>query len=273
MPETPYYLLMKNNRSAAEKSLQFLRQRKNVEQELESLQNDVDRQLSESGTFMDLWRIPSNRKACIIVIGLRTFQQFSGISAFTLYTQKLFKEAVDTISPSLSANIFSLIQLILTFFSSILVDITGRKPLLIFSCVSCFFVLTIEAVYFILRDFTSIEVSSLWWLPLGGMILYIIVFSIGLGSIVNLMIGELFNQSVKAKAMCLVNIYFAIAMSVTTKFFQFMTDLNGLSVPILVFGGSCGLGALFCYYIVPETKGRTLEEIQQLLKGKNEREN
>ncbi|XP_017771649.1 PREDICTED: facilitated trehalose transporter Tret1-2 homolog [Nicrophorus vespilloides] len=268
MPETPYYLLMKGNVYAARRSLRFLRRKYNIEEELRTISNDVNRQLSESGRFRDLYTIPSNRRACLIILGLRTFQQFSGISAFTLYTQQLFKEAVENMSPSVAANIFSGLQLLLTFFSSILVDILGRKPLLIFSCVSCFFILIIEAVYFTLRDFTEINVDVVWWIPLTGMIIYIIVFSVGLGSIVNLMLGELFSQSVKAKALCLMNIYFALAMSATTKFFQFMTDLNGLSIPIFVFGSCCGLGALFCYYFVPETKGKTLEEIQQCLKGK-----
>lgn len=267
MPESPYYLIIKNRKDEAEKALQFLRQKKNVRAELDGITHDVRRQISESGTFKDLITISSNRKACLVILGLRTIQQLSGISAFTMYTQLLFKEAVDNLEPSTSAIIFSSIQFGITFVSSILVDITGRKPLLIFSCISCFFVLIFESIYFILRDFTTVNVDDFRWLPLTGMIIFIIVFSVGLGSIVNLLLGELFSASVKAKALCIMNIYFAIIMSLTTKFFQVMADWNGLSIPFFVFSVCCGLGAIFCYYCVPETKGKTLEEIQQFLKG------
>lgn len=267
MPESPYYLIMKDRKEEAEKALKFLRQKKNVKEELNSISCDVRRQISESGTFKDLLSISSNRKGCVIILGLRTIQQLSGISAFTMYTQLLFKDAVDHLSPSTSAIIFSSIQFFITFVSSILVDITGRKPLLIFSCISCFFVLIAEGIYFTLRDFTQVNVDDFRWLPLTGMIIFIVVFSVGLGSIVNLLLGELFSASVKAKALCIMNIYFAIIMSLTTKFFQVMADWKGLSIPFYVFSVCCGLGAVFCYYCVPETKGKTLEEIQQHLKG------
>lgn len=266
MPESPYYLLMRNRFKQAESSLRYLRQTDDVQEELIKMNNDVQRQLSETGTFMDLIRINSNRRACIVILGLRTIQQFSGITAFTLYTQLLFKDAVEDIKPSTAAMIFSSIQLILTLISSFIVDKVGRKPLLIFSCISCFIILAIEAIYFTLKDYNIIDLNGAKWIPMAGLILFIILFSIGLGSIVNLMLSEVFSASIKAKALCIVNMYFAMCYSASTKFFQFMVDWQGLAIPFYVFGICSGIGAIFVYYFVPETKGKTLEEIQQDLK-------
>lgn len=265
MPESPYYLLMRNRYKEAEISLKYLRQNDDVQEELIKMNNDVQRQLSETGTFMDLIRINSNRRACIVIMGLRTIQQFSGISAFTLYTQLLFKGAVEDIQPSTAAIIFSSIQLVLTLISSFIVDKTGRKPLLIFSCISCCIILVVEGTFSALKD-NDVDLTGIKWIPMTGLILFIILFSVGLGSIVNLMLGELFSASVKAKALCLVNIYFAICYGLTSKFFQFMADWRGLTIPFFVFSFCSGMGAIFCYYFVPETKGKTLEEIQQSLK-------
>lgn len=268
MPESPYYLLMREKPREAEKSLKFLRRVDDVQEELLKLTTDVRRQLSETSSFKDLITIKSNRRACVIILGLRTIQQFSGISAFTLYTQMLFKEAVDDIQPSTAAIIFSSLQLVMTLVSSFIVDKTGRKPLLIFSCVSCCAVLIIEGVYFILRDYTGVSLDGAKWIPLATMIIFIIVYSVGLGSIVNLMVGELFSASIKAKASCIANVYFAVCYSISTKFFQTVSDAEGLSIPFMVFGVCSGMGAVFCYYFVHETKGKTLEEIQHRLKGK-----
>lgn len=266
MPESPYYLLMKKRYKSAELSLQYLRQTDDVQEELIKMNSDVQRQLSETGTFMDLLRINSNRRACIVILGLRTIQQFSGITAFTLYTQLLFKDAVEDLKPSTAAIIFSSIQLVLTLISSFIVDKIGRKPLLMFSCLSCCVILAIEAIYFTLKDYHLADLNGAKWIPMTGLILFIILFSIGLGSIVNLMLGELFSASVKAKALCIVNMYFALCYSASTKFFQLMVDWQGLAIPFYVFATCSGLGAIFVYYCVPETKGKTLEEIQQNLK-------
>lgn len=267
MPESPYYCVMKGKTAEAKSSLQFLRRKRDVEKELMMITKDVARQLSESSGYMDLIRIDSNRRACIAAAGLRFIQQFTGIASFIMYAQILFQEATDSIPPQAGALIFLLIDCVVTVISMMFVDKIGRIPLIVSSLITTGVTLVLTGIFMILQDHTDVDVSSLTWVPLLGLILYTVFYSYGIGMVVNLMQGEVFSASIKGKAMGVMNIWFAIASFSSTKFFQYSMDQIGLAVPFLSFGIISLLGALFSAYCVPETKGKTLEEIQQELKG------
>lgn len=267
MPESPYYYLMKGKTQEARKSLKILRRSDDVENELNKLTLDVERQISEPGSIMDLFTSRTNRKAFLIILGLRTVQVFSGLAAFNLYTQRIFKQAGGHISPSLSSIIYTATQMTVTFFGSVLADKYGRRPLLIGSCGCSSTLLVIEGLYFYFKQ-TGHDMTLFKVVPLIGMMMYIISFSLGLGVAPNLMLGELFAANVKAKALSILTIYFAIGISSSAKLFKELEYNLGMCVPFFTFSVVCFSGVLFAYYCVPETKGKTLEEIQQLLSGK-----
>lgn len=267
MPESPYYYLMKRRTNDARKSLQLLRKSDDVEIELMRLNADVERQISEPGSIKDLFFDSTNRKAFLVILGLRTVQVFSGLAAFNIYTQDIFRQAGGHTSPSVSAIIYTATQMSVTFFGSVLADKFGRRPLLMISCGCSATLLVVEGFYFYFKsaghDMTMFKV-----VPLVGMMLYIISFSLGLGVAPNLMLGELFAAKVKAKALSILTLYFALGISTSAKLFRELERNFGMCTPFFVFSVVCYSGVFFAYYCVPETKGRTLEEIQQLLKGK-----
>ncbi|XP_044260409.1 facilitated trehalose transporter Tret1-like [Tribolium madens] len=266
MPESPYFLLMKNRKIEAESVLKFLRRKNSVSDELAKLTSDVNRQMSESGTFRDIFTIESNRKALILVVVLRTFQQFTGVSAFSLYIQILLNEATQVLAPHVGASILLLIQVSMSVLSSFFVDKWGRKPLLIFSSISCFITLTSQTIFFAFKEYSNVDVSVIDWFPLVMMILFMVSFFSGLGVIVNIFTSEMFSASVKSKTICLTNGVFAFGMLATTKFYQTTADNFGLTVPFATFAILTLFGIVFEYFWLPETKGKTLEEIQQELK-------
>jgi MFS family permease len=256
MPESPFYFIMKNRIQEARSSLQKLRASKTIETELDCLVSDVTRQMCERGRFSDLVTIKSNKMAVIVMAILRFLQQFSGVSSFTFYAQLLFKEATDAIPQQWAAMLMMVIQAILTLLAVLILDVDFNQGLtLIFS-----------GVFFTIRDLSLLDVSHLGVLPLVGLILFIAFFALGLGSAVNLLLGELFPANVKAKAACLMNMIFAIGMFVSTKFYQYMADEYSLVVPFFVFAACQLVGFLLCLKYVPETRNKTLEQIQQELK-------
>lgn len=267
MPESPYYYLMKGRTQDARKSLRILRKTNDVENELTKLSLDVERQISEPGSIKDLFTSKTNRKAFLIILGLRTVQVYSGLAAFNLYTQRIFEQAGGHISPSLSAIIYTATQMTVTFFGSLLVDKFGRRPLLIVSCGCSATLLVVEGLYFYFKT-AGYDMTMFKVVPLVGMMLYIISFSLGLGVAPNLMLGELFAANVKAKALSILTIYFAVGISTSSKLFQVLEHNFGMCVPFFTFSVICYSGVFFAYYCVPETKGKTLEEIQELLRGK-----
>ncbi|GJQ66059.1 hypothetical protein Trydic_g4145 [Trypoxylus dichotomus] len=267
MPETPYYYLMKEQHENAEKSLKWLRNLKNVDKEFIQLTSDVKRQLSETGSYMDCIKIKSNRTAILIVALGRAMQQLSGVSAFAVYNQYIFQEAGTSLDKGYSSMIYAWILSITNFLALLFTDKLGRKKPMTISCTCSFIFLTAEAIYFFLKDTYLVDVSAISWFPILGMVLYIVAFSSGLGLIPILLLSEMFSTSIRSKASTIMTILFGIYLIASTKLFQLLASNYGLGTPFAVFS-ICTFGSIFLsYFFIPETKGKTLEEIQQMLKG------
>lgn len=268
MPETPYYLVMKGKTEEARNVLHKLKRTDNIETELQQLQMDVNRQMSELGTWRDLFVIKSNRRALTAGTFLRFSQQLSGISCFAVYTQYIFKQAGGNVTATESAVIFQTTLAIATFVCSVFSDKIGRRSSMAVSLLTSAVVIGAVTIFFyILKEHPEIDISNFTWIPLAGMILYVITYSVGLGIVPTLMLGELFSASIKGKGLAVLTIVLSITVSVMTKVFQVMEVNFGMYAPFALFSVCCFVNTFFTYYFVPETKGKTLEEIQQELKG------
>lgn len=269
MPESPYYLMMKGRKDEARAALTALRRTKEVEDEMRHIEEAVERQMSEQGTWRDLFLIKSNRRALIAGTFLRFSQQLSGISCFAVYTQYIFKQAGGSLSAIESAITFQSALAVVTFVCSIFSDRIGRRSSMMFSLFSSFLVIgAVTAFLFISTEHPEIDVSRCKWVPLVGMMLYVVTYSVGMGIVPTLMLGELFSASIKGKGLAVLTIVLSVLVSVVTKLFQLMEACLGLYAPFGLFSLCCFVNTFFTYYFVPETKGKTLEEIQQeLIKG------
>lgn len=267
MPESPYYLLMKDREQDAKASLKIFRGSDDVDVELSRLRCAVKEDVDTSGSIWDLFTVKSNRKAVFIIMGIRAVQQCSGTTVITFYAKTIFQDAESSISSSTAAIIYFSIQLIVASVASVLVDKTGRRPLLISSIIGSGFALATEGFYIYLQNYSDIDMSNLHSIPIIALLVYVIVFNLGMGTIPLLLLGELFPTNVKAFALCLADIYFGVIVTVVSKFFQIMKDDFGMHVPFLAFTAFCVIGLVFIITSVPETKGKTLEEIQMYLRG------
>lgn len=268
MPESPYYLLMKGQLDHARRSLQVFTGRTDVETELNRINDAVIEQTKNTGKFLDLFTVKSNRKALFLMAGLRTAQQFSGTMAITYYAKMIFS-ASNHMSPELATITYFLIQVIFAFASSAIVDRSGKRPLLIISSIGAAVALFIEGSYFFIQNCTEIDTKPFSFLQLTGLIMFVVMFSVGMQTIPILMLCEMFPTNVKAFALCLADIYFCVAATIVSKFFQYMKDNFGMHVPFFAFAGCCIVGLAFIILCIPETKGKTLEEIQMHLKNKS----
>lgn len=267
MPESPYFMLMKGESEGAKKSLQKLRGRNDVEFELNDMTTIVNQQMKRSTSFKEIVTIKSNRNALLILVGLKAAQQLSGITAFLFYVQIIFENSGGHFSSAVSSILFGLVQLISSVFSSLVVDRLGRKPLLIMSCIGTATALTIQGSYFYIQDAGTHDLTPYKWVPLVTMLFFVVTYSFGLGVIPYMMPGELFPTNIKAKALCIMDLYLALAAFSVAKLYQVISDAYGNYVPFFLFTICCILSLVFIILCVPETKGRSLEEIQEWLKG------
>ncbi|XP_044270096.1 facilitated trehalose transporter Tret1-like [Tribolium madens] len=268
MPESPYYLLMRDQPDAARRALERFKKGKDVSGDLHRIRTAIQaEEKSHKGRFVDLFRVKSNRKAVLIIGGLRGFQQLAGTTAIAFYTHEIFQTAGDHISAHYAVMIYYSIQLVLTMFSSSIVDRAGRRPLLLISMAGSALALFVEGTYFYILNETSIDTSSFSIVAVVGLLAFVILFSLGMQSIPICMLGELFPTNVKAFALCLADVYFSVMATVASKYLQITKVEYGLHVSFYGFGVCSLLGLVFIYFFVPETKGKTLEDIQKKLRG------
>ncbi|GJQ66063.1 hypothetical protein Trydic_g4149 [Trypoxylus dichotomus] len=266
MPESPYYYVMVNNLNSARGSLQRLRGTENVTDELKQITQDVNRQLSESGRFKDLWIINSNRKALLIAILTRGTYQLSGFVALVSYSQYVFQEAGGDIPNGIASMIVSGILCMLIIFANVVSDKLGRKKSMIISCFFCGVTLLGEAIYFFLQMHEIVDLKRVNWFPVIILIAYSISFCVGIGIVPTLIAGEIFSTNIRKHGASVANVVFAAYASIFTKVFQLLMTGYGMWTPFLFFSLCCFANSVLSYFIVLETKGKTLEEIQQMLK-------
>jgi len=266
LPESPYQLIKTKKYDEAKQSLKWLTRKPNVDIEFLSLKADLERQLSEKGNFKDLFTIKSNVKAIRAAFLLRFSQQFSGIPVFSNYTQMIFQMAGGSLTPQASSMIFIGVCTTVILACSVSAERFGRKRTYFWSILACAVVLLAMSLGFGLNQYDKINMDQIRWFPLTGMIVYVFVYAPGVGLIPTLMLTELFSSSIKSKAMCLILFVFAVAQLLSTYVFTLLNTSVGLYAPFLFYGICCLTAACLSLIWVPETKGKTLEEIQQDLK-------
>ncbi|XP_050498192.1 facilitated trehalose transporter Tret1-like isoform X2 [Diabrotica virgifera virgifera] len=269
MPESPFFFIMKGDDESAKKSLRFLTRKTNVDKDFSMLKNDVDRQMSETGNWKDLICIKSNRKALTIALFLRITQTFSGNAILTQYNQYIIQKAGGNVSPETASIIFSGLCIVFNIFViSFIVDRFSRKVLYSSSLVLCSMAILALAAYLYFDEFVpNTDLDSVAWLPLTCLITFQIGWSYGLAVIPTLMMGELFSVSIKSKAMLIMMVALGGGISFVNVLFNILNSVLGTFAPF-VFFALCSIGAaIVSLYIIPETKGKTLEEIQMDLKA------
>ncbi|XP_037813161.1 facilitated trehalose transporter Tret1 isoform X2 [Lucilia sericata] len=272
MPESPTYLVSKNNNESAVKSIQWLRGKDyDYRMEIEELK-ETERKIKETPVSIGsaLMR-PVTIKALCISLGLMFFQQLSGINAVIFYSTDIFRDAETGIDENLSTIVVGIMQVIATFISVMVVDKLGRRILLLASS-SVMAISTIAmGVYFYMKENDRDSVANLGWLPVSSLCVFIIMFSIGFGPVPWLMMGELFASDIKGVAGSIAGTSNWVLAFIVTKTFVNLKDALGSGETFWLFAGITVVGGIFVFVFVPETKGKSLNEIQDELSGKSNR--
>ncbi|XP_049823769.1 facilitated trehalose transporter Tret1 isoform X1 [Aethina tumida] len=267
MPESPYYLLYIGKREEAKRSLEKLRPNSNVEYELDEIEAAIKRQKGEKGRPQDLVLVKSNRKALIILAFLNGAQNFGSICVMIMNMHLILEEAGSIyIENSLAAIIFAVIMLSAATVSSFFMDKYGRRVLLTTSAILTGLCLLVLAIYFTLKN-SGVEVLFVSWIPIVSVMAYACVFKLGLGMVPIVLTAELFPAKMKAMGMTLADAMYVIFSMISIYLYQWLSQSYGIHVPFYLFSASCFFTAMFTVLFIPETKGKTLEEIQFILKG------
>ncbi|KAM4108473.1 hypothetical protein ACJW30_03G048800 [Castanea mollissima] len=190
-------------------------------------------------------------------VGLMVVQGLGGLYGFTFYMSEIFDSA--GISSTVGFMVVAILQIPATVLGASLIDKFGRRTLLMASafgeCLGCF----LTGLSFIMQD-------HYWWkevspiLALIGVLVYLGSYSFGMGGIPWVIVSEIFPINVKGSAGTLCNLVSWSCSWVVSYTFNFLFEWSSAGT-FFIYSSICGFGVLFVAKLVPETKGRTLEEI------------
>lgn len=264
LPESPRWLAGHQRLPQAEAVLRRLRGAQgDVAGELAALRTDLLREGGQLAPWSALLA-PELRPALIIGVGLAMFQQITGINTVIYFAPQIFQAAgLSSASVSILATAgVGVVNVALTLVSMWLIDRAGRRALLLWSLGGMAVTLLALAGGFALG-----ASGPLGWITVLSLAAYVAFFAVGLGPVFWLLIAEIFPLAVRGRAMSLATISnwgFNLVVTVT---FLSLIDLCGRSGTFLIYALLTVAAIIFTAVLVPETKGRSLEEIEDALEG------
>jgi MFS family permease len=203
---------------------------------------------------------PPLLKTFLIGAGLAILQQITGINIVMYYAPRIFTSAGIETGSAIGHSIFiGLIMLLFTLAAMFLADKAGRRPLLLISA------LGMTAGLFGLgwaysRTASGGNPSAL----LAWVLVYVAAFSIGMGPLVWTVIGEVFPNRIRTQAASTCVLLLWLANFAVSQFFPWLLHAFEYKV-FWLFGAICLLAAGFIWLLVPETKGRSLEDLEKFI--------
>lgn len=264
MPESPYFYILQDNLEAARKSLQRFRGRDNIDEEFTKIVDAIKLQNENSGKYKELFTKKSNLRALFIVFIVLNARQFTGDTPYDAYAQTIFQKISGDISPTLIAVAYYLTKLIVVIICSFLIDKIGRRLILLISLFVSGVILLLLGSYLYITLHTDLDFGNFTYISAFVLIIFAIFYSF-LIPIPVIMLSELFPINVKVFASLLFGVYYFISSIVAIEFFHLTNEHFGMDVPFFAFGASCFVHFVLVYCFVFETKGRSLEDIQDYL--------
>ncbi|KAJ9583693.1 hypothetical protein L9F63_021965, partial [Diploptera punctata] len=273
MPESPMYLLSKGRKFEAEKSLRWLRNistldtASDTKTEFDKMEESSNESCDNSKFFIKFTASSLVLKSLRLVLALMVFEQLTGTNAVDFYTVDIFEAADSTLSPYYCTLIVGVVQVIATFIAALLMDRLGRRFLLIVSSLGMAISLFVLSGFSLTKDQGG-DVSSVNWIPLLGLNLYTVCFSIGFGPVPWIITVELCTSETVGWISSLATSVNWGMIFLMTKVFILVLKAWGQAVTYGILCVLCVCASVFVFTCIPETRGKSRHEIQAILSGK-----
>lgn len=265
LPESPRWLVKNGKLDKARSVLLLSRVEADVETEMQQMEEieRIERQQAQVG-YKELLA-PWIRPALIVGVGLAIFQQITGINTVIYYAPTILEKVGFSAGGAIAATALGVgaVNVGFTILAVYIVDRVGRRPLLLIGLIGMIVSLGLLGVVFSLGA-TSGAAGLLATICLA---LYIASFAISLGPIFWLMISEIYPLNMRGSAMSIAALCNWGSNFIVALIFPVLLATFGGAGSFWLFAVLGIVAWIFVYFMVPETKGRTLEEIEADLRG------
>lgn len=254
VPESPRWLIKNGRDAVARRVLVRVAGPARAAWEMD----DIHRTLAaESGSLAELLA-PGYRKILILAVVLAVLQQVTGINAIVYYTPKIFESSgtTDTVALLRTAE-FQLTNLLFTLLAVAVIDRLGRKPLLL--CTSALMGTSLVLLGWAFHQ----KLPDTW--VFAFVLAYIASFAIGMGPVVWVVLSEIFPTRTRGLAMGIATVALWLANFVVSQTAPMMYERWGPASAFWIYAVMCLVSLVFVWLVLPETKGKTLEELEREL--------
>lgn len=254
IPKSPRWLLSKNRDEEAKSVLQ----RMGLEADFEEMKKDIDADNANAALANDSIFLKKYRTPLILAFLIAFFNQLSGINAFLYYSNRIFQEAGLGESTALLSSIgIGVVNLVFTLIGVFLIDRLGRKILMYIGSVGYIISLTLVAMAFFLH-WQGIMVPVF-------LFLFIAAHAIGQGAVIWVFISEIFPNHLRASGQAFGSTTHWILAAIIPSLIPFLFSTIGAGVVFLFFAIMMVFQLFFVAFLMPETKGISLEELSKKL--------
>lgn len=277
MPDSPRWFVKVGRRDDAINALEKVRPDVDANAEINEIEKAAQEDDANKATWAEVFS-KKLRKPLMIGIGLAVFQQITGINAIIYYANKIFAQAgFATPQDQAAATTWAIggVNVLATFIAVAYVDRFGRRPLLLAGLVGMASALITVGISFHFMDNADTSgagtggPTTAGIITLVALVVFIASFAFSLGPVVWTVINEIFPNRVRGRAVAVATAVNWGSAWLVSQFFLTLIDSIGNSATFYLFGAFSVIAYVWIWKTVPETKGRTLEEIQEIWEDDN----
>ncbi|MDC1324061.1 sugar porter family MFS transporter [Polaribacter sp.] len=253
VPNSPRWLISKNRDVKAREVLELINPDENPEKLLLEIKTENDSHAEGENIFMKKYRFP-----LILAFLIAFFNQFSGINAFLYYAPRIFEEAGLGESTALLSSVgIGVTNLVFTLLGVFLIDRLGRKTLMYIGSIGYIISLSLVSLAFFL-DWGGMAVPIF-------LFLFIASHAIGQGAVIWVFISEIFPSHLRAKGQSFGSSTHWVLAAIIPSLVPVLFSTIGAGVVFMVFAIMMVFQLLFVIFMMPETKGQSLESLSKKL--------